>query len=74
MREDLRLDLRDGPALAQLRKDTGDTSTPVVSYLGTALHIVDSLLIPATIGHFRNDGNGTFSSILAGTLESVRCY
>ncbi|KAL3931821.1 MAG: hypothetical protein SGBAC_011130 [Bacillariaceae sp.] len=30
MREDLRLDLRDGPALAQLRKDTGDTSTPVV--------------------------------------------
>mmetsp|Transcript_23724 Transcript_23724/g.58152 ORF Transcript_23724/g.58152 Transcript_23724/m.58152 type:complete len:490 (-) Transcript_23724:1372-2841(-) len=30
MREDLRLDLRDGPALAKLRKDTGDTGKPVV--------------------------------------------
>ncbi|CAJ1960676.1 unnamed protein product [Cylindrotheca closterium] len=30
MREDLRLDLRDGPALAKLRNDTGDTGQPVV--------------------------------------------
>lgn len=30
MREDLRLDLRDGPALAKIRKETGDTGKPVV--------------------------------------------